>query len=37
LSSVNMRGFVRSNLEYSIYASKRYVGAFAVKGWVSGK
>jgi hypothetical protein len=37
LSSMNFRGHVKSNLEYSIYASKRTIGAFAVKGWVSGK
>jgi len=37
LSSVNFRGHVKSNIEYSIYASKRTIGAFAVKGWVSGK
>jgi hypothetical protein len=32
-----MRGFSESNLEYSIFTSKRRVGAFAVKGWISGK
>jgi hypothetical protein len=37
LSSVNIRGYAKSNLEYSIFTSKRSVGAFAVKGWVSGK
>lgn len=37
LSSVNMRGFVKPNVEYSIYTSKRRIGAFAVKGWISGK
>lgn len=37
LSSVNMRGYVKPNLEYSIFTSKRRIGAFAVKGWVSGK
>jgi hypothetical protein len=37
LSSVNMRGYVKSNVEYSIFTSKRHIGAFAVKGWVSGK
>ena len=37
LSSINMRGYAKSNVEYSIFTSKRSVGAFAVKGWVSGK
>jgi hypothetical protein len=37
LSSVNMRGDTRPNLEYSIFTSKRRVGSFAVKGWISGK
>lgn len=37
ISTVNMRGFTESNLEYSIFTSKRRVGAFAVKGWISGK
>jgi len=37
LSSVNMRGYVESNLDYSIFTSKRNIGAFAVKGWFSGK
>ena len=32
LSSVNYRGYVRPNVEYSIFTSKRRVGAFAVKG-----
>lgn len=37
LSSVNMRGYLKPNVEYSIYTSKRRIGAFAVKGWISGK
>ena len=37
LSSVNMRGYVNPNLDYSIFTSKRRIGAFAVKGWISGK
>jgi hypothetical protein len=32
-----MRGYIKSNLDYSIFTSKRNVGAFAAKGWVSGK
>ena len=30
LSTVNMRGYVESNIEYSIYTSKRKIGSFAV-------
>nr|ACV41161.1 ribosomal protein 3 [Graphilbum nigrum] len=37
LSSVNYRGNVNSNLEYSLNRSKRRIGAFAIKGWISGK
>jgi len=37
LSSVNMRGYAKPNVEYSIFTSKRRIGAFAVKGWISGK
>ncbi len=37
LSSVKMRGYVNSNVESSIFTSKRRIGAFAVKGWASGK
>ena len=37
LSSVNLRGYMKSNMEYSLHATKRRIGAFAVKGWVSGK
>lgn len=37
LSTVDLRGYAQSNLEYSIYSSKRRIGAFAVKGWISGK
>jgi len=37
LSSVNMRGYIESNLDYSIFTSKRNLGSFAVKGWFSGK
>jgi hypothetical protein len=32
LSSVNLRGYVKPNLYYSIFTSKRKIGAFAVKG-----
>jgi hypothetical protein len=35
LSSVNMRGYIRPNSEYSIFTSKRRIGTFAVKGWIS--
>jgi hypothetical protein len=37
LSVMRMRGYLNSNVEYSIITSKRRIGAFAVKGWVSGK
>ena len=37
LSAVVFRGFVNSNVEYSIKTGKRRIGAFAVKGWISGK
>lgn len=37
LSSVNLRGFVKPNVDYSIFTSKRRIGAFAVKGWISGR
>jgi hypothetical protein len=37
LSAVNFRGYAYSNLEYSISTSKRRIGAFAIKGWLSGK
>lgn len=32
LSGVNFRGYLNSNVEYSIRSSKRRIGAFAVKG-----
>ena len=37
LSSVNYRGYQNPNVDYSIFTSKRRIGAFAVKGWISGK
>ncbi len=37
LTSINYRGNTPSNLEYSLNTSKRRVGAFAIKGWISGK
>lgn len=37
LSSVTMRGYQKANIDYSLYTSKRRIGAFAVKGWISGK
>lgn len=37
LSSVNLRGYVKPNVDYSIFTSKRRIGAFAVKGWISGR
>lgn len=37
LSSVLFRGYLHPNVNYSISNSKRRIGAFSVKGWVSGK
>jgi hypothetical protein len=37
LSSPKIRGSTNSNVEYSIRTSKRRIGSFAVKGWISGK
>ncbi len=37
LSSVLVRGNTNSNVSYSLFKSKRRIGAFAVKGWISGK
>ena len=37
LSSVIYRGYTSPNIEYSMLRSKRRIGAFAVKGWISGK
>ena len=37
LSSVKFRGYKNSNVEYTMQSSKRRIGSFAVKGWVSGK
>ena len=36
LSSVLFRGNTNSNVTYSMTKSKRRIGAFAVKGWISG-
>lgn len=37
LSTVVFRGYENPNVEYSIRTSKRRIGAFAVKGWISGR
>jgi hypothetical protein len=37
LSSVMLRGHVKSNVQYSIVNSKTRNGAFGLKGWISGK
>jgi hypothetical protein len=37
LSALKKRGYLNSNVEYSVLASKRRIGSFAVKGWISGK
>ena len=37
MSTVIYRGYVKPNLTYSLAKSKRRIGSFAVKGWISGK
>ena len=37
LSSVILRGYIKSNIQYSIINSKTRNGAFGLKGWISGK
>ena len=37
LSSVVFRGYLDSNVDKSMFTSKRLIGSFAVKGWFSGK
>ena len=37
LSSVNYRGYQKANMDYTLLTGKRRIGAFAVKGWISGK
>jgi hypothetical protein len=37
LSSVMLRGYIKSNVQYSIINSKTRNGAFGLKGWISGK
>jgi hypothetical protein len=37
LSSVILRGHIKSNVQYSIVNSKTRNGAFGLKGWISGK
>ena len=37
LTSVLFRGNTNSNTSYSLSKAKRRIGAFAVKGWISGK
>ena len=37
LSSVILRGHVKSNIQYSIINSRTRNGAFGIKGWISGK
>lgn len=36
LSGVKFRGYLNSNVDYTMLAAKRRVGSFAVKGWISG-
>lgn len=37
LSSVILKGHLKSNIQYSIVNSKTRNGAFGIKGWISGK
>ena len=37
VSSVILRGYVNANVDFSIYVAKRRIGAFAIKGWISGR
>lgn len=37
LSAAILRGHVRSNVQYTFIKSKNRIGAYGVKGWVSGK
>jgi hypothetical protein len=37
LSSVILRGHLKSNIQYSVINSKTRNGAFGLKGWISGK
>ncbi len=37
LSSVILRGYLKSNVQYSIINSKTRNGAFGIKGWISSK
>ena len=37
LSTVMLRGNVKSNVDYSLLTSKKRIGAYGIKGWVSSK
>ena len=37
LSTVTFRGFMDSNVERSIFVSKRRIGSFGVKTWIAGR
>jgi hypothetical protein len=37
LSSIMLRGHVKSNIQYSLINSKTRNGAFGLKGWLSSK
>lgn len=37
LSTVMLRGNIKSNVEYSLLVSKKRIGAYGIKGWVSSK
>ena len=36
-SSVMYRGYTQPNIQHTMFTSKRRIGAFAVKGWISGR
>lgn len=37
LSAIILRGYVKSNVQYSVTNSKNRIGTFGIKGWVSSK
>ena len=37
LSSIMLRGYAKSNIQYSLVNSKTRNGAFGLKGWISSK
>ena len=37
LSAIMLRGYAKSNVQYSFISSKNRNGAYGVKGWISSK